>query len=221
MNKLNNKAVRDQMRDLALAELYWPRKAPLIVDGHDALYDVAAKTIGPNRELTYLEFGVAAGRSIKKMAERFTSGESRFVGFDSFTGLPEAWLHLPRGAFSAGGMSPEMHDSRVTFVAGWFQDTVWPFLNDLKRADREMILVHFDADIYGSTLYLLSSLWQQLPAYYFIMDDFVHDDAIALFDFASAYPVEISFHAQTRGRGPGPNPDQVFGHIRRVVFRPA
>ena len=135
MSKLTHKAVRDHMRDLALSELYWPRKAPLIVDSHDALYDLAAKKIGEDAPIIYLEFGVASGRSIKKMADRLRNPQSRFIGFDSFAGLPETWLHLPKGAFSENGRPPDIRDQRVTFVTGWFQDTVHPFLDDLNTAD--------------------------------------------------------------------------------------
>jgi hypothetical protein len=218
MNKLVDQAIRTEMWGLAMGQLYWPRKAPNIVDGHEALYDFAAKTIGKDTPVLYLEFGVASGRSIIGMAKRFTHPQSRFFGFDSFAGLPESWLHLPQGAFSSGGKPPETQDKRIAFVTGWFQNTVHPFLSDFAGAGDKVVLIHFDADLYSSTSFLLSSLWPHFPSYYFMMDDFVHDDAIALYDFSSAYPVEIAFHAQTRGAGAGPNPDQVFGHMRRVPF---
>jgi hypothetical protein len=32
---------------------------------------------------------------------------------------------------------------------------------------------HFDADLYSSTLFLLSSLWLHLPEYFFIFDEFI------------------------------------------------
>jgi hypothetical protein len=103
-------------------------------------------------------------------------------------------------------------------VKGWFQNTIHPFLESLNGSEPKTVLMHFDADLYGSTLFLLSSLWPHFPAYYFLMDDFMHDDSVALFDFWSAYPTDITFHAQTRGGGPGPNPNQIFGHMRRVPF---
>jgi hypothetical protein len=78
------------------------------------------------------------------------------------------------------------------------------------------VLVHFDADLYCSTSFLLSTLWHRLPDYYFMMDDFIHEDVAALYDFSKAYPVKVEFFAQTRGGGG--NPDQVFGRIRRIAF---
>ena len=48
------------------------------------------------------------------------------------------------------------------------------------------------------------------------MDDFIHEDFVAIYDFNRAYPVNVEFFAQTRGGGD--NPDQVFGRMRRIAF---
>lgn len=219
MNKLLDKAVRDGIKHLAMSELYWPRKAPVIVDDHSALYDFVATKIGIDTPLLYLEFGVASGRSMTAMSSRFRNPASRFFGFDSFEGLPEAWLHLAKGAFSTSGRAPSTADTRIEFVKGWFQNTLHSFLGSFQNSENKVILIHFDADLYSSNLFLLSSLWPVLPEYHFMMDDFIHDDAIALYDFSNAYPVDITFYAQTRGGGPGPNPDEVYGYMRRVPFQ--
>ena len=152
------------------------------------------------------------------MAERFRNPNSRFIGFDSFEGLPEPWLHLAQGTFSTSGKPPATRDTRIEFVKGWFQNTLHSFLQNFMGAGDRTVLVHFDADLYSSDIFLLSSLWPVLPQYYFMMDDFIQDDAIALFEFSNAFPVDIEFYSQTRGGGPGPNPNQVFGLMRRVPF---
>jgi len=214
--------LRQRLRDYrwgeALKEFYLPRRAPEIVPRHAELYQCVVARLGADNPIDVLEFGVAHGNTVRAFASLFRSPESRFTGFDSFVGLPEPWRMHDRGAFSTGGRLPVIDESRVEFIKGWFQDTVPGFL--AARADwRNCVLVHFDADLYSSTLFLLTTLWHYLPQYYFIMDNFIFDEIIALHDFSTAYPVEIEFFAQTTGGGPLPNPDQVFGHIKRTGFR--
>lgn len=199
----------------AVKEFYLPRKAAAIVDGHLGLYDFAANHIGADTPITYLEFGVASGASMKAISKRFRHPSCSFVGFDSFLGLPEAWLMHERGAFSTDGRPPAIGDDRVEFVPGWFQNTVPSRLKSLGQPAAP-VLIHYDADLYSSTSFLLSTMWHNLPDYYFMMDDFIHEDAAALYDFSRAYPVDVRFLAQTSGGGG--NPDQVFGHIRRIRF---
>ena len=50
------------------------------------------------------------------------------------------------------------------------------------------------------------------------MDDFIHEDAAALYDFGQSYPIEVEFFAQT-AEGGG-HPAQVFGRIRRIPYEP-
>jgi hypothetical protein len=64
-----------------------------------ALHEYAVDRIGQNAKLTYLEFGVHEGASIKRFASKFRNPEARFFGFDSFVGLPESWGHMNSGHF--------------------------------------------------------------------------------------------------------------------------
>ena len=58
--------------------------------------------------IDYLEFGVYRGASIRAWVGLSAHKESRFIGFDSFEGLPERWSgSLGAGAFDAGGNIPE------------------------------------------------------------------------------------------------------------------
>lgn len=196
----------------ALEHLY-PAQIEHVAD-RDALCDFARARIG-DEAITYLEFGVKGGRSMTRIAQRFTHPNARFVGFDSFEGLPEAWWNQEAGKFSTGGKVPKMRDPRVRFVKGWFQNALPPFL--AQRALEEPLLVHFDADLYGSTLFVLAQLWERTREYWFIFDEFMNDEAIALHDFAKAFPVEIEFFAQTDTT----IFKQVFGRMRRTTFAPS
>ena len=176
------------------------------------LYELAGQRIGRDTPIRYLEFGVATGGTMRLMSAIFSNSESEFIGFDSFEGLPEAWEHHVRGTFSTDGASPRIDDPRIRFVKGWFQNTVPGFLKELRGQPHKTTLVHFDADLYSSTLFLLATLWFDIPEYYFIFDEFHYDEVYSLHDFASAFPVKIEFLGKTIG------PMQVFGKLTRTEF---
>jgi O-methyltransferase len=124
------------------------------------LYEDIDGKILRNEPIDYLEFGVYRGESILKWAAINSHPESRFIGFDSFEGLPAAPEGItgygPEGAFSTQGAVPATRDPRVRFVAGWFSETLRPFLRDFEARSR--LVVHNDSDLYSSTLYMLSTV---------------------------------------------------------------
>jgi Macrocin-O-methyltransferase (TylF) len=222
----SSKTVREQRIDIAIQEVYWCRPAPVIVDkAADQVsklvpfYTAVADRLGRDTPITYLEFGVAQGLSMRHISGLFSNPASRFHGFDSFVGLPEDWLMHKQGSFTNHGRPPITEDSRISFIKGWFQNTVPKFLEEFRPRQNSTLLLHFDSDLYSSTLFLLSTLWMKIPEYYFIFDDFIYDECVALQDFLSAFPVQIEFLIQTRGGGyDRPNPDQVFGSLARTEF---
>ena len=216
MSRLNNEHAGEARGTLAFERLYRPREAKVAVPSHDALYHEAAERMGRDQPVTYLEFGVADGNSLRKMVREFTHPDSLFVGYDSFVGLPEDWLIHKRGAFSNQGKTPPIDDGRVRFVPGWFQNTFHDSLFLLLPRLSGRVLVHFDADLYSSTLFLLTSLWPHCRDYHFIMDDFMLDDIVALHDFSLSYPVQIEFLARIQGG----LPHSVLGRMTRIPFVP-
>jgi len=217
----NPKQLRNLLYRRAMESIYLPRPAPVqfpIGERLSKLYPFVANAIGPDTPLTYLEFGVFRGKSISRMAELFISPAASFVGFDSFEGLPEGWADMNAGTFSTNGKPPEINDKRVSFVTGYFQNSFSDFIAAFTY--KPPVLVHFDADLYSSTLFLLTSLWHHLPEYYFIFDEFPIDEIIAMNDFVSAYPVAYEFLACTI-REKALVPAQLFGHIKRIPLVPA
>lgn len=212
-----NLRLRNALRKRALETIYAPRPAPVTFPPRQRftnLYPFAASTIGEDKPLIYLEFGVWRGASIKRMSQLFTNQNARFYGFDSFEGLPESWGEKPTGTFSVDGQAPRAHDPRITYVLGYFQNTLPGFIAG-KTFDMP-VLIHLDADLYSSTLFLLTTLWHHIPEYYFIFDEFPNDEAAAMYDFGSAYPVEFEFLACTQDDNAKPIPQQLFGHMRNV-----
>lgn len=207
--------LRNALRKRALETLYEPRPAPRswpVGARFDTLYPFVGETLGQDSELTYLEFGVWRGASIKRMAQIFTNPASRFIGFDSFEGLPEDWGDRPSGTFSTEGNQPRINDKRVSFVKGYFQNTLPDFLKSFEP--RGTVLINYDADLYSSTLFLLTTLWHHLPEYHFIFDEFPNDEAAAMYDFVQAFPVDYEFLGCTRADETRDVPQQLFGRLR-------
>jgi hypothetical protein len=109
-----------------------------------------------NQSIDYLEFGVAGGIAFKWWVEKNTSLESRFYGFDIFTGLPEDFGVMRKHHYDTEGQIPKIDDSRITFIKGLFQDSLPGFLSNYKSNQRKVI--HMDADLYSSTLFVLTRL---------------------------------------------------------------
>jgi hypothetical protein len=120
-----------------------------------------------NAAVSYLEFGVWQGQTIRDWSAINTNPDSRFFGFDSFEGLPEEWWHgfgraSSTGTFDVGGQLPAVFDTRIKFVKGWFQETVRDFLRNTSLS--HPIVVHVDCDLYSSALFVLSALDEFLAA---------------------------------------------------------
>lgn len=137
-----------------------------------ALFDEAIRRIRGARPL-YLEFGVYRGRSIRYVADHLRASEARFVGFDSFEGLPETWESTTaRGAFAVG-KAPEIDDPRVSFVIGWYEAT----LPTWQLPDHDQLVVNIDCDLYSSTKLVLGWLSPHLrPGDLLYFDDLLGRD---------------------------------------------
>ncbi len=155
------------------------------------LYDHVIKTEDLSG-ICYLEFGVAGGHSFKWWVSRIKNKDSRFYGFDTFSGLPENWGSFKKGDMSANDEFPDVNDDRCQFFKGIFQETVPGFLKDFKTDLRKVI--HMDADIYSSTLFALTMIGPLLnKSDIIIFDEFnvpMHEFK-AFTEFISSYYVKV------------------------------
>ncbi len=101
------------------------------------------------------EFGVGSGKSMR-MTQEILPLDIEMHGFDTFTGLPQAWGSEPAGAYSTGGVVPSIA-SNVYFHKGLFSDTMAPFLNDLGD-EAYVAYANIDCDLYTSTCDILEAL---------------------------------------------------------------
>jgi hypothetical protein len=154
------------------------------------LYDHIVKSEDLNK-IYYIEFGVAQGSSFKWWVNNITDKNSKFVGFDTFTGLPEDWGYFKRGAMSAKDSFPDINDKRCKFVKGIFQETLPYFLKEFDTNFRKVI--NLDADLYSSTLFALTMMGQHLrKGDILIFDEFnvpLHEFR-AFTDFINSYYVK-------------------------------
>ena len=133
------------------------------------------------------EFGVRRGTSIRVLA-----GETAEIvhGFDSFVGLPEGWVNAPAGVLTAGGELPVV-PANVALHAGWFEDSLPPFL---AAHPGPLRFANIDSDIYSSARTVLRALAGRIrPGAILLFDELVgnrtwrQDEYKALTEFAEEF----------------------------------
>lgn len=116
--------------------------------------DIALEFLDKAGEGEFLEFGVAEGKSINRMAE--LAPDRQFHGFDSFEGLPENWTRsCPKGKFACD-FDSLVWQPNVKIHKGWFSDTL-PRFPTPKLAG-----IHIDCDLGSSTRTVFTLLEKQI-----------------------------------------------------------
>jgi hypothetical protein len=181
------------------------------VPGRKKLYSFINSNIN-NEAISYCEFGVFEGASIKYWSKLNTHPDSQFFGFDTFSGLPESWDNftggLQKGFFDTQGQTPNIDDQRVGFFKGLFQDTLPVFL-ETYNSDR-VLVVNIDADLYSSTLFVLTQLHRFLKkGSIIIFDEFssVLHEFRAFEDYCLAYNVAFEVVASSK------TPKSYYAHV--------
>ena len=154
---------------------------------------LSSKYIAPAGQICFLEFGVFRGQTFKIWVNNNKNGQSKFTGFDTFTGLPEDWGKEKKGSYSAKGNLPDIQDARVKFEVGLIQDTLPNYVSNLHKGVKKII--HIDVDLYNATLISLIYLQSFLEkGDIIIFDDFftitkgAHEFR-AFYDFLSLYKI--------------------------------
>lgn len=197
------------------AELRRPPRMLSDVKKHEYFREIS-EYLGSDQPILFLEFGVHKGSSIRRWRELNSHEDSRFVGFDSFVGLPHRWRGRPEGYFDVQGATPQIDDDRVSFVKGWFNDTLPAWLSenlsDLIATRR--LVIHLDADLYHSGLFILTELHHAVPEYALMLDNYSGGEARALRDYLRAYGATFDAINGRKRRRVSAIPGQVFGIIK-------
>lgn len=183
------RALVDSIRALAPFISHPPRLFGLSASSLDFAMDQAGQAG------LVLEFGVRRGTSINRLAAR--AGQ-RVHGFDSFEGLPQSWGAEPAGVLTTGAQLPPVAGN-VTLHAGWFSDTLAPFLAAHPGPVR---LINIDSDIYASAREVLFALAPRLvPGSILVFDELIgnrswaEDEFKALAEFIQAFDAKVEILA--------------------------
>lgn len=141
----------------------------------------------------FLEFGVATGRSINRLASQFP--HHRFYGFDSFEGLPEAWRSdYKQGHFAQS--APHVSDN-VELIIGLFSETLPQFTKD--HPDH-VSFIHVDCDLYSSTRTIFDEIGDKVVAgtmivfdEYFNYPGWRHHEHKAFAEFAAQRKIQFEY----------------------------
>ncbi|HTA59363.1 MAG TPA: TylF/MycF/NovP-related O-methyltransferase [Candidatus Baltobacteraceae bacterium] len=170
-----------------------------VFETREQMYVHINNSLESGSPIDYLEFGVAAGDSLKSWCGIHSHPKSRFYGFDSFHGLPTDWKKgRPKGCFSTDGKPPEIDDPRVVFVPGLFQKSLPEFLAGYRQSSP--IVIHNDSDLYSSTLFCLTTLDKLIVKNTIIIFDEFYDalhEYRALSDYCEAFQRSYKIVAAT------------------------
>tara|TARA_Y100001936_G_scaffold99810_1_gene98052 strand:- start:308 stop:988 length:681 start_codon:yes stop_codon:yes gene_type:complete len=196
-NVLFHQAIKKKSKDCTvLNQQNWTRK-----NRPDFLFSLIQNHTD-HEPIDFFEFGVFEGSSILGLANRHDDPNSRFFGFDAFEeGYPENWDQHKQGDYSSS--IPKTNDNRIKFVKGKFQDSLDSFLDTFETKNR--LIVHMDADLYSSTLFVLTKLDRLFDEKTIITFDefgYLDKEFLAFYDYTRSFyrDYEIIHHNPSFGR---------------------
>lgn len=155
------------------------------------LFEMARGEVTGEKPL-YLEFGVYRGASFGWWMEHLEQERARFVGFDSFEGLPEDWTPRHGKGHFAVDQPPALRDERGSFVVGWFEETLPKFT----VPEHDQLILNLDCDLYSASIFVLRRLEKHLVPgtllYFDELNDRDHElRALREFLTETGLPVEV------------------------------
>jgi hypothetical protein len=146
----------------------------------------------------FLECGVYKGGTIRFIAQRLPTRQVH--GFDSFSGLPEAWAGNT-STFDAKGRLPKV-PSNVQLHPGFFSVSLPPWLESHAGP---VAFLHVDCDIYSSTRDIFTALAPRIvPGTVIVFDEYFnyphwqHHEFKAFQEFVTAHDISYEYLAYAR-----------------------
>jgi len=112
------------------------------------ILDELSNSTPTGSKVNIYEFGVAFGELCKYITEN-AKFLYNYNGFDTFTGLPNSWRGLPKGAISTNNMLPDTTGDNIFFHVGLVENTISSV--DFKSENVNFFI--FDFDLYAPTLF--------------------------------------------------------------------
>lgn len=173
----------------------WMSEATMLASPPETL--AHALSLAPTGGMA-LEFGVYTGGTLRAIAE--SRGDGRVYGFDSFTGLPEAWRSgFGPGAFDDVDGLPDVPGAEL--VVGLFADTLSGFL---AAHPGTVDFLHVDSDLYSSAMTVLEAVGPRLaPGSIVLFDEFLNfpeweqHEARAWWEYAEKHGVRYRYACYT------------------------
>jgi len=158
-----------------------------------------------------LEFGVHVGHSINTIA--LNMPDDIIYGFDSFEGIPEAWIEYkidgtksgrefyPKNGMTLNKEPPKVKDN-VKLIKGWFKDVLPEFM---KYNNKPIKFMHIDCDIYSSTKDIFASVKNNIVNGTIIVFDelFMGEDIYNEFKAFYEFLQETKYNFEVIGRNKG------------------
>lgn len=120
----------------------------------------------------FLEFGVYHGNTLKYMSKSHPT--LQFYGFDSFEGLPEAWVRSENSVYNPGHFTlryvPRINNN-VKLIKGFFDSSLPIWIEENLHTNSFISFIHIDSDLYSSAKTVLTEL-----------NDYIKPGTIIVFD---------------------------------------
>ncbi len=169
---------------------------------------IADEIIENNYSGDVVEFGTYQGLGLIYLSKLLSTMKNLFIGIDSFEGLPINSTIWKKGMFNDTSLN-FVYDNLKTYspaakfylIKGWYNE---PQVKEkLCAKTKDIILIHFDADLRTSTyeafMCINSFLENRKKPIYFLFDDWgCHPDEVpeAFYEWVGNYQDEYKFHIE-------------------------